>query len=145
MSLIRLDDFKDIDNKGEIKIPRVDTTWNVTFNDEFRKEASFIATKIEKIYQNQSGDDYDKELLKLTESKRKARIAKDLAEYRDACIDGVSSLLNDGKAGKQIYDAYDGSTEVLAQIIERLNEACDKALDLDAQESKERMSKYDAD
>lgn len=145
MSLIKLDDFTKIDNTAEIKLPRVETVWKVTFNDEFRKKASLVASEVQKLYQKQNSKDYEDTLLKMPYSKRKERISKDLDEYRDACFQGINDLLNDGKAGKEIYDAYDGSTEVVAQVIGKLNDACDQALDLDAKESKKRMSKYDAE
>lgn len=143
MSLITLDDFKGFDNHREFKIPGIDTTWNIVFNDTFRAKASYIASKVEKLYQKQNDDSYNEKLLAMSDTKRREVINKDLAEYRDACIDGLNELLNDGKAGQQLYDAYSQSTEILAFIIGRLNEECDKALNFE--DSQKRMAKYDAD
>lgn len=144
MSVIKLDDFKKIDQNGEIHIPGVETVWTIKFDDTFRAKASLAAAQVQKIYDKQQSDDYQKELLAMPYSRQEAKINKDLADCRDACIKGLNSLLNDGKAGQEIYKVYN-SVEVLAQIIGELNNACDHALDLDTINSKARMAKYDAD
>lgn len=145
MSLITLDDFSKFDNHKDIKIPGIETTWSIVFNDAFRAKASYIASKVEKLYQKQTDDSYDQKLLAMSDAKRREVIEKDLAEYRDACVSGINELLNDGKAGTQIYDAFGQSTEVLAQIIGKLNDECDKALNVSEQQSQARMARYDTD
>lgn len=143
MSLIRLDGFKEYNNEGEIKLPGIDKTWKIKFNDKYRVQASFIASQIDKLYREQSKDSYEDELLELTPAKRSKRLADDLAEYRDACIDGLNTLLGDEKAGEYIYNHYGESTEICAQIIGKINDAADKILDIS--KSKEKTAKYDSE
>ena len=79
----------------------------------------------------------------LNYSARKKALEKQLGDYKDACIEGINTLLHDGKAGQQLYDHFGHSTEVLAQIIEAINEAADKTLTLD--NDLQALSKYDAE
>lgn len=143
MSLIKLDDFKNYNNEGEIKLPGIDQTWKIKFNDKYRIQASLIASEIDKLYREQSKASYEDELLELTPAKRSKRLADDLAEYRDACIDGLNTLLGDEKAGEYIYSRYGESTEICAQIIGKINDAADKILDIS--KSKEKTAKYDSE
>lgn len=142
MSVISLDNFSKFNNEKELKFPGIETTWKVTFDDKYRTEAAFIASKIEKMYEQQSSDFEDK-LLAMSDAKRKVALEKQLDDYKKACIEGLNTLLNDGKAGQQLYDYYGHSTEVLAQIIEAINEAADKTLTMNKEGAK--LSEYDAE
>lgn len=143
MSVISLDNFKKFNNEKELKFPGIETAWKVTFDDKYRTEAAFVASKIEKMYKEQQSSDLEDKLLAMTDSARKKALEKQLGDYKDACIEGINTLLHDGKAGQQLYDHFGHSTEVLAQIIEAINEAADKTLTLD--NDRQALSKYDAE
>lgn len=146
MSVIQLDTFKKFNNDAEIKIPGIETTWNVTFDDAYRVKASMIASQVEKLYRKQTDDDYLNKLLDMPDAKRKERLTKDMDEMKTTCINGLNELLNDGKAGQQLYDALGHSTEILAQIIGQLNDSADKTLTVgENEESKRKMSLYDSE
>lgn len=146
MSVIQLDTFKKFNNDAEIKIPGIETTWNVTFDDAYRVKASMIASQVEKLYRKQTDDDYLNKLLDMPDAKRKERLIKDMDEMKTTCINGLNELLNDGKAGQQLYDALGHSTEILAQIIGQLNDSADKTLTVgENEESKRKMSLYDSE
>lgn len=143
MSVISLDNFSKFNNEKELKFPGIETTWKVTFDDKYRTEAAFIASKIEKMYEQQQSSDFENKLLAMSDAKRKVALEKQLDDYKKACIEGLNTLLNDGKAGQQLYDYYGHSTEVLAQIIEAINEAADKTLTMNKEGAK--LSEYDAE
>lgn len=143
MSVISLDNFSKFNNEKELKFPGIETTWKVTFDDKHRTEAAFIASKIEKMYEQQQSSDFEDKLLAMSDAKRKVALEKQLDDYKKACIEGLNTLLNDGKAGQQLYDYYGHSTEVLAQIIEAINEAADKTLTMNKEGAK--LSEYDAE
>lgn len=146
MSVIQLDTFKKFNNDAEIKIPGIETTWNVTFDDAYRVKASMIASQVEKLYRKQTDDDYLNKLLDMPDAKRKERLTKDMDEMKTTCINGLNELLNDGKAGQQLYDTLGHSTEILAQIIGQLNESADKTLTVgENEESERKMSLYDSE
>ena len=46
MSVIQLDTFKKFNNDAEIKIPGIETTWNVTFDDAYRVKSSMITLSL---------------------------------------------------------------------------------------------------
>ena len=136
MSVIQLDTFKKFNNDAEIKIPGIETNWNVTFDDAYRVKSSMIASQVEKLYRKQNDDDYLNKLLDMPDAKRKERLTKDMDEMKTTCINGLNELLNDGKAGQQI----------LAQIIGQLNDSADKTLDLNKEEQdKAQMHLYDSE
>lgn len=143
MSVISLDNFGKFNNEKELKFPGIETNWKVTFDDKYRTEAAFIASKIEKMYEQQQSSDFEDKLLAMSDAKRKVALEKQLDDYKKACIEGLNTLLNDGKAGQQLYDYYGHSTEVLAQIIEAINEAADKTLTMNKEGAK--LSEYDAE
>lgn len=143
MSVISLDNFSKFNNEKELKFPGIETTWKVTFDDKYRTEAAFIASKIEKMYEQQQSSDFEDKLLAMSDAKRKVALEKQLDDYKKACIEGLNTLLNDGKAGQQLYDHFGHSTEVLAQIIEAINEAADKTLTMNKEGAK--LSEYDAE
>lgn len=143
MSVISLDNFSKFNNEKKLKFPGIETTWKVTFDDKYRTEAAFIASKIEKMYEQQQSSDFEDKLLAMSDAKRKVALEKQLDDYKKACIEGLNTLLNDGKAGQQLYDYYGHSTEVLAQIIEAINEAADKTLTMNKEGAK--LSEYDAE
>ena len=143
MSVISLDNFKKFNNEKELKFPGIETAWKVTFDDKYRTEAAFVASKIEKMYEQQQSSDFEDKLLAMSDAKRKVALEKQLDDYKKACIEGLNTLLNDGKAGQQLYDYYGHSTEVLAQIIEAINEAADKTLTMNKEGAK--LSEYDAE
>lgn len=146
MSVIQLDTFKKFNNDAKIKIPGIETTWNVTFDDAYRVKASMIASQVEKLYRKQTDDDYLNKLLDMPDAKRKERLTKDMDEMKTTCINGLNELLNDGKAGQQLYDTLGHSTEILAQIIGQLNESADKTLTVgENEESERKMSLYDSE
>lgn len=146
MSVIQLDTFKKFNNDAEIKIPGIETTWNVTFDDAYRVKASMIASQVEKLYRKQTDDDYLNKLLDMPDAKRKERLTKDMDEMKTTCINGLNELLNDGKAGQQLYDTLGHSTEILAQIIGQLNDSADKTLTVgENEESERKMSLYDSE
>lgn len=146
MSVIQLDTFKKFNNEAEIKIPGIETTWNVTFDDAYRVKASMIASQVEKLYRKQTDDDYLNKLLDMPDAKRKERLTKDMDEMKTTCINGLNELLNDGKAGQQLYDTFGHSTEILAQIIGQLNDSADKTLAVgENEESERKMSLYDSE
>lgn len=146
MSVINLDNFKNFDNVGEAKLPNVDKTWKVKFNDDFRLKASLIAAEVQKLFQEQSDPDYQDEILDMAPAERKKALTSDLKKIKKATIEGVNDLLDDPEAGEEVYKAYGESTEAVAYLIGSLNDSADKALDLDKEEeSKEKMSKYDAE
>lgn len=146
MSVIQLDTFKKFNNDAEIKIPGIETTWNVTFDDAYRVKASMIASQVEKLYRKQTDDDYLNKLLDMPDAKRKERLTKDMDEMKTTCINGLNELLNDAKAGQQLYDTLGHSTEILAQIIGQLNDSADKTLTVgENEESERKMSLYDSE
>lgn len=146
MSVIQLDTFKKFNNDAEIKIPGIETTWNVTFDDAYRVKSSMIASQVEKLYRKSNDDDYLNKLLDMPDTKRKERLIKDMDEMKTTCINGLNELLNDGKAGQQLYDTLGHSTEILAQIIGQLNDSADKTLDLNKEEQdKAQMHLYDSE
>lgn len=146
MSVIKLDNFEKFDNSVEVKIPGVEAPWNVTFDDAYRVKSSMIASQVEKLYRKQTDDDYLNKLLDMPDAKRKERLIKDMDEMKTTCINGLNELLNDGKAGQQLYDTLGHSTEILAQIIGQLNDSADKTLDLNKdEENKAQMHLYDSE
>lgn len=146
MSVIQLDTFKKFNNDAKIKIPGIETTWNVTFDDAYRVKSSMIASQVEKLYRKQNDDDYLNKLLDMPDAKRKERLTKDMDEMKTTCINGLNELLNDGKAGQQLYDTLGHSTEILAQIIGQLNDSADKTLAVgENEESERKMSLYDSE
>ena len=102
MSVIQLDTFKKFNNDAEIKIPGIETNWNVTFDDAYRVKSSMIASQVEKLYRKQNDDDYLNKLLDMPDAKRKERLTKDMDEMITTCNNGLNELGNDGKAGQQI-------------------------------------------
>ncbi|NRO47700.1 hypothetical protein IMAU30132_00050 [Lactobacillus helveticus] len=146
MSLIRLDEFKDYSNEREIKLPGIDKTWKVKFDDQYRVQSGLIASEVDKLYREQSSSNYEDELLKLTQAERKKRLTADLNKFKKTCVDGLSTLLQDDKAGEEIYEAMGDSTEICAQIIGKLNDICEKALDVTKQKEEDgKASKYDTE
>ncbi len=146
MSLIRLDGFKDYSNEREIKLPGIDKTWKVKFDDQYRVQSGLIASEVDKLYREQSSSNYEDELLKLTLAERKKRLAADLNKFKKTCVDGLSTLLQDDKAGEEIYEAKGNSTEICAQIIGKLNDICEKVLDVTKQKEEDgKASKYDTE
>ncbi|CDI58599.1 hypothetical protein VKX94_02025 [Lactobacillus helveticus] len=146
MSLIRLDGFKDYSNEREIKLPGIDKTWKVKFDDQYRVQSGLIASEVDKLYREQSSSNYEDELLKLTQAERKKRLTADLNKFKKTCVDGLSTLLQDDKAGEEIYEAKGDSTEICAQIIGKLNDICEKVLDVTKQKEEDgKASKYDTE
>lgn len=146
MAVIELDGFKKFSNEREIKLPGIDKTWKVKFDDQYRVQSSLIASEVDKLYREQSSSNYEDELLKMTPAERKKRLTADLGKFKKACVDGLSTLLQDDKAGEEIYEAMGESTEVCAQIIGKINDICEKVLDVTKQkEENDKASKYDTE
>ena len=61
MSVIELDGLKNFNNVREIKLPGIENTWKIKFDDNYRVQSSLIATQVDKLYQEQSSDDYEDE------------------------------------------------------------------------------------
>lgn len=146
MSLIKLDGFKDYSNEREIKLPGIDKTWKVKFDDQYRVQSGLIASEVDKLYREQSSSNYEDELLELTPAERKKRLTADLNKFKKTCVDGLSTLLQDDKAGEEIYETMGNSTEICAQIIGKLNDICEKVLDVTKQKEEDgKASKYDTE
>lgn len=146
MAVIELDGFKNFSNEREIKLPGIDKTWKVKFDDQYRVQSALISSEVDKLYREQSSSNYEDELLKMTRAERKKRIAADLGKFKKVCVDGLNALLQDDKAGEEIYEAKGGSTEICAQIIGKINDACEKVLDVTKQKEEDnKASKYDTE
>lgn len=143
MAVIELDGLKNFNNEREIKLPNIEKTWKIKFDDNYRVQSSLIASQVDKLYQEQSSDDYEDELLDLAPAERRKRLTSDLAKLKKACVDGLSNLLQDDDAGEEIYKAMGESTEICAQIIAKINETADKVLNVSKDE--EEASKYDTE
>lgn len=143
MAVIELDGFKKYSNEREIKLPGIDKTWKVKFDDQYRVQSSLIASEVDKLYRKQSSDEYEDELLELAPADRKKRLTSDLAKFKKACVDGLSALLQDDGAGEEIYEAKGNSTEICAQIIGKINQTADEVLNVSKDE--EEASKYDTE
>ena len=143
MAVIELDGFKKFSNKREIKLPGIDKTWKVKFDDQYRVQSSLIASEVDKLYRKQSSDEYEDELLELAPADRKKRLTSDLAKFKKVCVDGLSALLQDDGAGEEIYEAKGNSTEICAQIIGKINQTADEVLNVSKDE--EEASKYDTE
>lgn len=143
MAVIELDGFKKFSNEREIKLPGIDKTWKVKFDDQYRVQSSLIASEVDKLYRKQSSDEYEDELLELAPADRKKRLTSDLAKFKKVCVDGLSALLQDDGAGEEIYEAKGNSTEICAQIIGKINQTADEVLNVSKDE--EEASKYDTE
>lgn len=143
MAVIELDGFKKFSNECEIKLPGIDKTWKVKFDDQYRVQSSLIASEVDKLYRKQSSDEYEDELLELAPADRKKRLTSDLAKFKKVCVDGLSALLQDDGAGEEIYEAKGNSTEICAQIIGKINQTADEVLNVSKDE--EEVSKYDTE
>ncbi|MBI1704679.1 hypothetical protein [Lactobacillus crispatus] len=143
MAVIELDGFKKFSNEREIKLPGIDKTWKVKFDDQYRIQSSLIASEVDKLYRKQSSDEYEDELLELAPADRKKRLTSDLAKFKKVCVDGLSALLQDDGAGEKIYEAKGNSTEICAQIIGKINQTADEVLNVSKDE--EEASKYDTE
>lgn len=143
MAVIELDGFKKFSNEREIKLPGIDKTWKVKFDDQYRVQSSLIASEVDKLYRKQSSDEYEDELLELAPADRKKRLTSDLAKFKKVCVDGLSTLLQDDGAGEEIYEAKGNSTEICAQIIGKINQTADEVLNISKDE--EEASKYDTE
>lgn len=143
MAVIELDGFKKFSNEREIKLPGIDKTWKVKFDDQYRVQSSLIASEVDKLYRKQSSDEYEDELLELAPADRKKRLTSDLAKFKKVCVDGLSTLLQDDGAGEEIYEAKGNSTEICAQIIGKINQTADEVLNVSKDE--EETSKYDTE
>lgn len=143
MAVIELDGFKKFSNEREIKLPGIDKTWKVKFDDQYRIQSSLIASEVDKLYRKQSSDEYEDELLELAPADRKKRLTSDLAKFKKVCVDGLSTLLQDDGAGEEIYEAKGNSTEICAQIIGKINQTADEVLNVSKDE--EEASKYDTE
>lgn len=143
MAVIELDGFKKFSNEREIKLPGIDKTWKVRFDDQYRVQSSLIASEVDKLYRKQSSDEYEDELLELAPADRKKRLTSDLAKFKKVCVDGLSALLQDDGAGEEIYEAKGNSTEICAQIIGKINQTADEVLNVSKDE--EEASKYDTE
>lgn len=143
MAVIELDGFKKFSNEREIKLPGIDKTWKVKFDDQYRVQSSLIASEVDKLYRKQSSDEYEDELLELAPADRKKRLTSDLAKFKKVCVDGLSTLLQDDGAGEEIYEATGNSTEICAQIIGKINQTADEVLNVSKDE--EETSKYDTE
>ncbi|MBI1695153.1 hypothetical protein [Lactobacillus crispatus] len=143
MAVIELDGFKKFSNEREIKLPGIDKTWKVKFDDQYRIQSSLIASEVDKLYRKQSSDEYEDELLELAPADRKKRLTSDLAKFKKVCVDGLSALLQDDGAGEEIYEAKGNSTEICAQIIGKINQTADEVLNVSKDE--EEASKYDTE
>lgn len=143
MSVIELDGLKNFNNVREIKIPGIENTWKIKFDDNYRVQSSLIATQVDKLYQEQSSDDYEDELLDLSPAERRKRLASDMNKFKKACVDGLSALLQDDEAGEEIYKAKGNSTEICAQIIGKINQTADEVLNVAKDE--EKTAKYDTE
>lgn len=143
MAVIELDGFKKFSNEREIKLPGIDKTWKVKFDDQYRVQSSLIASEVDKLYREQSSSNYEDELLKMTPAERKKRLTADLGKFKKACVEGLNTLLQDDKAGELIYSTLGESTEICAQIIGKINDQADKVLNVSKDE--EEASKYDTE
>lgn len=143
MSVIELDGLKNFNNVREIKLPGIENTWKIKFDDNYRVQSSLIATQVDKLYQEQSSDDYEYELLDLSPAERRKRLASDMNKFKKACVDGLSALLQDDEAGEEIYKAMGNSTEICAQIIGKINQTADEVLNVAKDE--EKTAKYDTE
>lgn len=143
MAVIELDGLKKFSNEREIKLPGIDKTWKVKFDDQYRVQSSLIASEVDKLYRKQSSDEYEDELLELAPADRKKRLTSDLAKFKKVCVDGLSALLQDDGAGEEIYEAKGNSTEICAQIIGKINQTADEVLNVSKDE--EEASKYDTE
>ena len=143
MAVIELDGFKKFSNEREIKLPGIDKTWKVKFDDQYRVQSSLIASEVDKLYRKQSSDEYEDELLELAPADRKKRLTSDLAKFKKVCVDGLSALLQDDGAGEEIYEAKGNTTEICAQIIGKINQTADEVLNVSKDE--EEASKYDTE
>lgn len=143
MSVIELDGLKNFNNVREIKLPGIENTWKIKFDDNYRVQSSLIATQVDKLYQEQSSDGYEDELLDLSPAERRKRLASDMNKFKKACVDGLSALLQDDEAGEEIYKAMGNSTEICAQIIGKINQTADEVLNVAKDE--ERTAKYDTE
>lgn len=143
MAVIELDGFKKFSNEREIKLPGIDKTWKVKFDDQYRVQSSLITSEVDKLYRKQSSDEYEDELLELAPADRKKRLTSDLAKFKKVCVDGLSALLQDDGAGEEIYEAKGNSTEICAQIIGKINQTADEVLNISKDE--EEASKYDTE
>lgn len=143
MAVIELDGFKKFSNEREIKLPGIDKTWKVKFDDQYRVQSSLIASEVDKLYRKQSSDEYEDELLELAPADRKKRLTSDLAKLKKVCVEGLNTLLQDDKAGELIYSTLGESTEICAQIIGKINDQADKVLNVSKDE--EEASKYDTE
>lgn len=143
MAVIELDGLKNFNNVREIKLPGIENTWKIKFDDNYRVQSSLIATQVDKLYQEQSSDDYEDELLDLSPAERRKRLASDMNKFKKACVDGLSALLQDDEAGEEIYKAMGNSTEICAQIIGKINQTADEVLN--ATKDEEKTAKYDTE
>ena len=50
MSVIELDGLKNFNNVREIKLPGIENTWKIKFDDNYRVQSSLIATQVDKLY-----------------------------------------------------------------------------------------------
>lgn len=143
MAVIELDGLKNFNNVREIKLPGIENTWKIKFDDNYRVQSSLIATQVDKLYQEQSSDDYEDELLDLSPAERRKRLASDMNKFKKACVNGLSALLQDDEAGEEIYKAMGNSTEICAQIIGKINQTADEVLNVAKDE--EKTAKYDTE
>ena len=143
MAVIELDGLKNFNNVREIKLPGIENTWKIKFDDNYRVQSRLIATQVDKLYQEQSSDDYEDELLDLSPAERRKRLASDMNKFKKACVDGLSALLQDDEAGEEIYKAMGNSTEICAQIIGKINQTADEVLNVAKDE--EKTAKYDTE
>lgn len=143
MAVIELDGLNNFNNVREIKLPGIENTWKIKFDDNYRVQSSLIATQVDKLYQEQSSDDYEDELLDLSPAERRKRLASDMNKFKKACVDGLSALLQDDEAGEEIYKAMGNSTEICAQIIGKINQTADEVLNVAKDE--EKTAKYDTE
>ena len=143
MSVIELDGLKNYNNERENNLPGIENTWKIKFDDNYRVQSSLIATQVDKLYQEQSSDDYEDELLDLSPAERRKRLASDMNKFKKACVDGLSALLQDDEAGEEIYKAMGNSTEICAQIIGKINQTADEVLNVAKDE--EKTAKYDTE
>ena len=133
-------------NNGGIDVKFGDKTWNVAFNDEFRKKAGILANNVAKlIAETDDSDEWNDKLENATKTEQRKMITKQYEKIREAVIDGLNDLLGED-AGNYLYKAYNESTEKLSAIIQLLSDQATKINQKIADEKKlESLSKYDTE
>lgn len=140
MSVIDLDKRIKQDNTATVKLAGND--FKITFNDTFRAKVTELGANVSKLMQKLDSDDFNDELLDMSENDRKQEIQKVVKEINHTIVAGLDDLLGKG-AGKLIDDHYGHSSDADSYVIQVLTDAADDAVQVKENKNRaQRRARY---